>query len=144
MRFGHTDLRIGARALLLADHERDHAGEIGLECEQLQVEHDSEMVFEYRRRALRLLDRRELKVALLLGACDAALDVADGVGVFIHLRAVLRAKFALQTRQLILYGIEDALVLPEPRLASLAISASAVAEQGLEHGARVPLHRQRL
>ena len=92
VRLGHADLRIGPRALLLADHERDDARQIGLERQHLQVHHQRQVIFEHRRRAQRLLHRRQLDVALLLGHLDAALDVANRLGVFVHLDLILRAR----------------------------------------------------
>ena len=77
VRFGHADLRIGPRALFLAEHERDDARQVGLERQQLQVEHQREVILEDRRHALRLIDGRQLDVALLLGSLDAPLDVAN-------------------------------------------------------------------
>src|SRR5215467_11945388 len=102
------------------------------------------MIFEDGRRALRLLDRRQLEPALLLGARNTPLDIPNGVREFVDLGAIPRAQLALQARELVLDRIENALVLPKPRFARLAIGAAAVAEQPFEDGARVPLHRQRL
>src|SRR5579864_5614529 len=85
-----TNLRIGASALFLADHKRDHAREIGLERQELQVEHQRQVVFENRWRALRLLDRRQLNAALFLSLLDAAFDVANRLRIFVHLSLVLR------------------------------------------------------
>ena len=53
MRFRHADLRIRSRALLLAEHERDDARQIGLEREHLQIHHQRQVIFEHRRRAQR-------------------------------------------------------------------------------------------
>ena len=71
VRFGHADLRIGTRALLLADHERDDAGQVGPEREQLEVQHQGQVVFEHRRNALRLIHARQVEIALLLGEARA-------------------------------------------------------------------------
>ena len=85
VRLGHADLRIRPRALFLADHERDDARQIRLERQQLQVEHQRQVILEDRRHALRLIHRRQLDVALLLGPLDAPLDVADRLGVLVDL-----------------------------------------------------------
>src|SRR5262249_15066709 len=77
VRLGHADLRIRPRALLLADHERDHPRQVRLERQELQVEHDREVIFEHGRCALRLLERWQLELALLLGTRDAPFDVAN-------------------------------------------------------------------
>ncbi len=144
VRLGHADLRIRPRALLLRDHERDDAREIRLERQQLEVEHQGDVILEHRRHALRLIDRRDLQVALLLGLLDAALDVADRFGVLVDLALILGAELAPQAGELLVHRIEDALVLAQPRLARRPLGAAGVAEQLLEHRARVVLHRQRL
>ena len=90
MRLGHANLRIRPRALLLADHERNHAREIALIREQLQVEHQRQVIFENRRCSLRLIHFRQLEIGLLLRALDAALDVSHRFRVLLDLRAILR------------------------------------------------------
>jgi len=54
------------------------------------------VILEDRWRALRLLHRRKLDVALFLGLLDAALDVANRFGVFVDLGLVLRSKLPLE------------------------------------------------
>ena len=144
VRFGHADLGIRPRALLLADHERDHARQVRLQRQELQVQHQRQVILEDGRDALRLIERRQLDVALLLGPGDAPFDVAHRLGVLLHLGAVLRPELAPQPGQLGVHRVEDALVLPHPRFAGAAIGGAAIAEQPLEDGARVVLHRQRL
>ena len=144
VRLRHADLRVGARALLLADHERDDAGQVGLEREELQVEHQLQVILEDRGRAPRLAQLRQFEVVLLLRPLDAPFHVADRFGVLVQLHLVVRAQLALQIRQLAGHRVEQALVLAHPRLARRPVGAAAVAEQGLEDRARVPLHRERL
>jgi hypothetical protein len=136
MRFGHADLRIGPRALLLADHEGDHARQIRLEREHLQVEHQVEVILEDRRDALRFVHLRQIQIALLLRLLNAPLDVADRIGVLVDLGLILRAQRLSERRQLVVHGIENALVLAEPRLTRGAIGAAAVAEQAFSNTAR--------
>src|SRR5580765_5547499 len=126
VRLGHADLRVRPRALLLADHERDDTREVRLERQQLQVEHQREMILEYRRRALRLLDRRQLEVPLLLGFLNTALDVADRFGVLVDLRLVARPELLLEAGELRGDRVEDALVLAQPGFARRPIRAAAV------------------
>ena len=102
------------------------------------------MILEDRRRALRLLQRRQLEVGLLLGLLHAALDVANRFAVFVDLGAILRPEIVPEARQLFRHRVQNALVLPQPRLARGPIRAAAVAEQPLEHGPRIPFHRQGL
>mgnify|MGYP000057988217 CR=1 FL=1 len=61
-----ADLRVGPRALLFADHERDDPGQIGLKRQNLQVRHQLQVVFEHRRRTLGLLEVGQLDIDLLL------------------------------------------------------------------------------
>jgi hypothetical protein len=112
VRFGNANLRIRPRALLLANHERDDAREIRLERQNLQVEHQREVVFEDRRRPLRRLQGRELDVPLLLGLRDAPLDVANRLGVFLDLRLILWSEILPEARQLLVHRVQNALVLP--------------------------------
>ena len=144
VRFGHANLRVWARALFFADHEGNDAREIGLERQELQVEHQRQVIFKDRRCALRLLHRRQLEVALLLGFLDAPLHVANRVGILIDLGLILRSEVPLEAHELLGHRIENALVLPQPRVARGAVRAAAVAKQPLEHRSRIPLHRQRL
>ena len=116
VRLGHANLRVRTRALFLADHERDDARQVGLKRQELQVEHQRQVVFEDRRRALRLLHRRQFDVALFLGFLNAALDVANRFGVFVDLGLVLRAELPLEARQLFRHRVQNALVLPQSAL----------------------------
>ena len=111
MRFRHADLRIRARALLLADHERDDTSQIRLEREELQVEHQRQVILEHRRHTLRLVERGQLDVALLFGLLNPAFDVANGLGVLLDLRLVLRAQLLSKRRKLVVDGVQQALLL---------------------------------
>ena len=55
VRLWHANLGVWASALFLADHERNDAGEIGLKCQELQIKHQGQVIFEDGRRALGLL-----------------------------------------------------------------------------------------
>ena len=90
VRLGHANLRIGPGALLLADHERDHARQVRLEREQLQVEHQLQVILEDRRHARRLVHVRQIEIPLRLGALDSPLDVANRLGELVDLRLILR------------------------------------------------------
>ena len=144
VRLGHADLRVRAGALFLADHERDDARQVGLKRQELQVQHQRQVIFEDRRHALRLLHRRQLDVALFLGFLNAPFDVTNRFGVFVDLDLILRSELPLEARQLLRHRIQNALVLPQPRFPRRALRAAAVAKQLLEHRPRVVLHRQRL
>ncbi len=144
VRFRHADLRIRPGALLLADHERNHSRQIGLERQELQIHHQRQVIFEDRRRAQRLFERGQLDAAVLLRHLDAAFHVANRIGVFVDLALILRPQFPLQVRQLPGHGIENALVLLQSPLARGSVRAAAIAEQLLENGSRIPLHGQGL
>ena len=72
VRFGHADLRIWPRALLLGDHEGNHAREIGPQREELQIEHERKMIFKDRWRSQWLGHAGKLDIALFFGPLDAA------------------------------------------------------------------------
>ena len=61
-------------------------------------------------------------LALLLGHLDAALHVANRVGVFVDLALILRPELLLQVRQLSGHRIENALVLLQARVSRAARS----------------------
>ena len=128
VRLRHANLRIRARALFLADHERDDAREIGLKRQELQVQHQRQVIFKDRRRALRLLDRRQFELALFLGSLNAPLNVANRLGIFIDLDLVLRSEILLEARQLLRHRVQNALVLLHPGFARPPVRAAAIAK----------------
>ena len=143
VRIGHPGFRIGPRAQLRRQHERDDARQIGLQREHLQIEHDSRVRFEAVGRAGRLLHDRQLARALFLGALNTALDVANRFDVLRQLLPVARSEVALQPRQLAGHRIQDASIRRQSRQAFAAVRASGITEQPLEDRTRIVLHRQR-
>ena len=113
-----------------------------MERQHLQVQHQVEVILEDRRHALRFIHRRQVQIPLLLRLLNAPLDVANRFSVLVDLGLILRAKRLSQRRQLVVHGIQNALVLAEAGFTGGAIRAAAVAKQLLEHRARVELHRQ--
>jgi hypothetical protein len=77
MRFGDPDLRVRTPGLFAAIHERDHAGEIGLIGQYLQVVEQLHVRLEPVRNARRLIDVRPLAIFLLLRLLDPAFDVTE-------------------------------------------------------------------
>jgi hypothetical protein len=144
VRLGDADLRIRARALLLADHERDDAREIRLEREHLQVVHQREMVLEHGRDTLWLVHRRQFEILLFLRPLHATFDVAHRLGVLIEPSLIAGTEIAAQAGELLVHRVQDAAVLVQPRLARAALGAPAVSEELFEHRPRVVFHRQRL
>ena len=143
MRVGHADLRIGHAAVLVSHHEGDDAREIALKRQHLQVEHQVHVIFPARRDAGGMIDERQLLIALRLGNLDALLHVANRVEILGQLRPIALRQRSLQVRELLAHRIEHAPLLAQPRQPDLRIGAGAVAEQALEHDARVVLRRQR-
>ena len=93
MRLGHADLRIRARAHLSRELERDHARDVGLQREHLQVKHQLRVVFPVGRHTDGPRQHVGQRVAvLLLGLLDAPLDFADRVQILVHARPVARRR----------------------------------------------------
>ena len=87
-------------------------------------------------------DHRQLARALLLGALNPPLDVANRVQVFDDPVAVAGAEAALQVGDGGGDRVEDAAVELEPLPAHRRIGRAAVAEQPFEDDARIVLHRE--
>src|SRR5262245_64107659 len=111
MRFGHANLWIWTGALLLAEHETDDSGQVRSQRQQLQVEHQRQVIFEHRRSALRLRERRQLDVALRFGRLNSAFDVPDRFGVFLDPELIRRSQRLYKARELFVYGIKNVLDL---------------------------------
>ena len=95
VRLGHADLRIGARAALARELERDDARHVRLQRQHLQIEHQLDVLFPVGGHARRALERRQRRFGrLLLGALNAPLDLAHRVEVAVHPRAIAGAERA--------------------------------------------------
>ena len=139
---GDADPRIRPSAQLARDLERDDAGDVGLEREEVQVEHQPGVVVELVRDADRLLDRGDRGgLRLPFRALNALFDVADGGQVLVDRRPVVAAEAPAQPRHVLDREVEDAAVLPHPR--EPLRRRAALAEHPLEHRARIALHRHR-
>ena len=142
MRVVDADLRIAAAAQLAPHHERDDAGQIGLIRQHLQIEHQARVLGNAagRRPAARPGNSRAPCSSALL---NPPLDVADGVEILVHLDAIRGAEPAARSARLS--------VTESSRLRRAASRCSrrrrdrrvGLAEQPLEHRARIVLHRQR-
>ena len=141
MRLGHADVRVGPRAGLARQLERDDARDVGLERQHLQVEHQPDVVFPDRRHAGRPIELRQRRGVALLRTLNAPLDLAHRVEILTDLDAIARAQLAPQPRHVGGHPVEDAAALLELRASPLG--AAAVAEQPLEDDARIGLGRQR-
>ena len=120
--------------------EREHAREIGLEREHLEIEHDLHVVFEGVRhtgRRRRQLSRLPAAVAFL-EALDALLEFADVLRVLIDAHAVGRTHVASQSGHLGHDPIQNA---PIGATAHGALfRSSAGSEELLEHGPGIANH----
>ena len=143
VRVGNPDLRIGGAALLAADHVGEDAGDVGLPGEDEEVVHQPRMVLERDGNAGRLVQQRQLAVGLPLGDLDAALDLPDRVEIVAELAAVLAVEPALQAGDLLHHRVEDAALLLRAREPHVGAGAAGVAEEPLEHHARIGLARHR-
>src|SRR3989441_3456277 len=99
-----------------------------------------DVLVERFRDAGRQIDLRHV-CGRLGGELDAALDLANLVGVLIDRPAVAGAELLHQAGQLAADGIENAAVLPHARDAHLR--SRAAAEESLEDRLWIELHRQR-
>ncbi len=98
MRIGHADLRIGPHAAFAPHHHRDDARQVGLERDDLQVEHQLDVVGVEHRDAGRLVDGRIEPGQILLRLLDAPLDLADRREIFVELPLVGRPEILRQLR----------------------------------------------
>ena len=102
VRIGHADLGVGAVAGLARELERDDAGDVALQRQHLQVEHQPRVVGVGGRHAHRAIEIRQRIVRRLgLGLLNAALDLADGVEVLADPGAIGRAELLLQAGDLV-------------------------------------------
>ena len=84
-------------------------------------------------------DRELLRAVVLLGPVNAPLGLPNRVQVLVHPAAVLGAEIRMQATDLRGDRVEQAAI--HPHLAQPIRRAVAVAEEALEDGARVALHR---
>ena len=139
---GHAQVRIGPAAQLAAQHEREHARDVGLPRQRDQVEHQPDVVLEVVGDADGPGQRRQFGVgALGLGQGNAPFEGPDGVEILIEPGPVAVADGALEAGQIVGDRIEDAAVAAH--LGRALLGRAAVAEESLEHHPRVVLHRQR-
>ena len=91
----------------------------------------------------RLLEQRNLAVALFCRLLDPTLDVTHGVEILVEFCAVSRAERFLQTRDAVADVVQDAAVLADASQPRRNIGAIGRPDQPLEDGPRVVLHRER-
>ncbi len=119
MRIGDADFGIAAIARFARELERDDAGDVPLQREHLQVEHQLRVIFVGRRHANRAIEIGQRVVERLrFGLLYAALDLAHGIEIFGHLGAIGRAELSLQARDVLAHPVEQAGPLAERRCAA--------------------------
>ena len=109
VRVGDADLWIRAAAQLAPQHERGDTREIGLMCEQLQVEHQSRVVGVsggHSHRAVEVAQGMVHRVPLRFP--DAPLHVAHGFEVLADARAVAGAEAALKPQDVVRERVQQA------------------------------------
>ena len=100
--FGDADLGIGAGAGLARQLERDDAGDVALQREHLQIEHQPRVVGVGGGHADRPIEIGQVRVGgLRFGLLDAALHLADGVEILADLGAVAGAELLLQAGDIV-------------------------------------------
>jgi hypothetical protein len=143
MRLVQADLREPAAARLALHHHGDDARRVTLEREGLQVEHQLRVIAVDGRRALRRLHGRRQIAVFLFRLDDAPLDLANRLEVLVDLAAIAVAQTPLQVGDINGHRVEKAAVRLDTGQALLGRGAFGIAEQPLEHFARVGLGRQR-
>ena len=144
MRIGDADLGVGARAHFARHQEGDDPRHVALERQHLEIEHQLRMLGKRRRdAAARPVHRRQLDVDLFLRLLNPPLDVTNGVEVLRQLAGVGRPEPPAQPLHFVDERIQDAAIVPDPGETRRPGRVVAVAEQALEHRARLVLHRQR-
>jgi hypothetical protein len=108
MRLGNADLAIGALAAFPAIHHGDHACEVALQSQNLQVEHDFQIILEKNRNAGGLLDHAGVFDVRFLSAGHLFFDFADGVEVLIDLPPAGVAYLAMDALCVLANQVQDA------------------------------------
>lgn len=109
VRIGDADLGIGPRAGLPGELECDDPGDVPLERQDLEVEHQASVVGVGCRDAHGPVEVRQGVVLRVgLGLLDPALDLANGLQVLADLGAIRRAELLVQARHLLGDRVEEA------------------------------------
>ena len=143
VRVGHADLGIALGALLAADQIREHAGDVGLERQRLEVEHEAGVLGERIRNAHGTGEAlgEVAFVGLRLDPLNPAFDLADRVEILADAAPVAGPEPPLEPRHVLADRVENAAVFLQA--CEALRGGAALAEQPFEDHARVVLHRQR-
>src|SRR5215510_3762919 len=108
VRIRDADLRIRTIVLLARELECDDACDIGLERQNLQVEHELRVVGELRGDSYRPIEVTQLGIHYrLLRALDLTLNLANAVEILIHAHPIGNANALLQPRDIHAEGIKQ-------------------------------------
>src|SRR5687767_4333618 len=109
MRIGNTDFGIGSRACFSRELEGNDPGNITLESQHLQVEHQPRMVgigSRYTHRTIQI--RQPVVRRLSLGLLNPTLHLADGIQILADPGAICWAELPLKARDIFTNPIEKA------------------------------------
>jgi len=125
-----------------AHQHRDDARRVGLERDELQIEHQVDVLGVQHGNAGRLVDGRLEARHVFLGLLDALLDLADRRQVFVELASIRRTEIRREPRRALADEVEDAPAVLHAARARLGREAGVdVPEQPLEDEARVRFRR---
>src|SRR5947208_12027566 len=141
VRIRYADLVVGSRAGFTRELERDDPGDVALQSEHLQVEHQTRVIRIGRRYTDRPIQIRQAIVSLGLRFLNAALDLADGVQILADPRTIGRSELLREASDIIANPIEQA--GPSPQRGVTVGRAAALAEQALENDSRMGLRWKR-
>ena len=111
--------------------------------QQLEVEHQCDVLGERRRNTFGLNHLRHVEAVLLLGGLYTSLDIAHPLKILVNLEAIGLSHFASQIGYFVGHGVKNRPVSLHPRQTNHRIGTAGVAKHLFEHHARVVLHRQR-
>lgn len=136
---GDADFRIDADAAFAAHHHGGNAGEVGLEGDDLKVEHEADIVAEEEGDAARFFSGRDGN-RILLGFADTLFDFADRGEIFVELALIEGAQLAGDGLGGVAGEVEDAIAIESAAGAGGGIEAGIDrAEEAFKDGAGIDL-----
>ena len=140
MRIRNASLRIGPVAGFARKLEGNHARDIALQRQHLEIEHQSSVVRVGGGNTDRPIQIRQ-RVVLGIGfrPLNAALHLADRFKILAHPRAIGWAEFSLEPRDILIEPIEQAGPFPQRGLA--VCRAAAFAEESFKDDPRMRFGR---
>ena len=125
VRIRDTNLAVGALACLASVHEGDDAREIGLQGQNLQVEHHLGVIGKFYGNASRLFDDADEFFVFPFSTFDVAFEFPNGEQILIHLAPVGAAQVDRQALRIVANQVENTAAFGQTRdpfaVAQLAI-----------------------